>query len=607
MPPAHLDFELRPANESEPLRRSRTGCLTCRKRKKKCPEQLDFPALTEPSFTFTSSSLFGSVPPATAPPASHFPDLAQQPGLGVPTTADSPFSEALLQNLSVSLCTVDDGFEMPSDLSALLASIPDGGTAATAPPLGPPLPAATFLPQPCPATISAAFSTAQSAAAPFAPASHPNSVFASLAPPTSVPASAYEESFVLFCIDHVLPAWSATYPPATREVQTKRYRHMVATHEIPPADPMWSASSTEITVGGSQKGLPAQYRDIRADPYPLVEPVLEVLRGEQRASIPLEAQLYALSDLHIALGAMDLPEKSYEVAATMNGVISRAFNSPSPVLNLSQLKTYSSFAIHAYAMIDFSRSIARREKTFVTCAYTHGEEDEEPVQRAGATGSAIDSGAHEMWFGLPSSLTFLLASATNLCASAHAHRTSPATASTPLPAELQARAYMLVDELESWRPRFSVYDQGRDRHAVSLAAEIGIQQETWRQTGLLLLHRHVFLLPPSHALLCPLLRKLLASLKAIYVLSQVRRAEAGVLFEWWSALYSTVAFLTGALVREREERDFIRRFIGAAGREPAYANLVKVLEATWLASDEHGGTADWYDVAREKGIGIVFF
>lgn len=93
---------------------------------------------------------------------------------------------------------------------------------------------------------------------------------------------------------------------------------------------------------------------------------------------------------------MDLPEKSYEVAATMNGVISRAFNSPSPVLNLSQLKTYSSFAIHAYAMIDFSRSIARREKTFVTCAYTHGEEDEEPVQRAGATGSAIDSGAHEM-------------------------------------------------------------------------------------------------------------------------------------------------------------------------------------------------------------------
>lgn len=89
--------------------------------------------------------------------------------------------------------------------------------------------------------------------------------------------------------------------------------------QIPPADPTWSASSTEITVGGSQKGLPAQYRDIRADPYPLVEPVLEVLRGEQRcvylaclrlivrtdsslcrASIPLEAQLYALSDLHVS-------------------------------------------------------------------------------------------------------------------------------------------------------------------------------------------------------------------------------------------------------------------------------------------------------------------
>lgn len=76
------------------------------------------------------------------------------------------------------------------------------------------------------------------------------------------------------------------------------------------------------------------------------------------------------------------------------------------------------------------------------------------------------------WFGLPSSLTFLLASAANLCASAHAHRTSPATASTPLSTELEARAYMLVDELESWRPRFSVYDQGRDRHAVSLAAEM---------------------------------------------------------------------------------------------------------------------------------------
>ncbi|GAA5821053.1 hypothetical protein JCM11251_001938 [Rhodosporidiobolus azoricus] len=401
-----------------------------------------------------------------------------------------------------------------------------------------------------------------------------------------------------FSREHLMRAWSMTYPGSAREVQMHKYLDNLARYPLARQASRASAASylklcqaewQEGALGGGRAGLllAREFQKLEVDPVSMLNDALVLFR-ETYKDMPLEAQLWILSDLHIAFGTLDAPARSYEIATAFETSLKRHWGS-SPTLNLAQLDEYSSFALHAFAMIALVRSIAQRRPTFLTLQYE-------------VTDVTKDSGAHENWFGLPSSLAVLLSQTANLCAAAHAERSSPT-----VPPDFEAQALALIHKVEGWRPLFSVYDKEGERFPMSIAAELTVEQETWRLTTLLLLHTVVLRRSPSHKHVSALLRTTLANLRAILVLSQSREREDPHLIDWWSAMYTTSAFLAGALVGSEEERGFIRRFLGGKGREPTLISMAKVLEATWEASDEQGVCMDWFQIARERGIQFVFF
>ncbi|KAM0750581.1 hypothetical protein T439DRAFT_347952 [Meredithblackwellia eburnea MCA 4105] len=419
---------------------------------------------------------------------------------------------------------------------------------------------------------------------------------------------------VKFYREHLVPAWSGTYPTGIRELQEEKCYTITAKFDITRQAAKVAAAAY---INLLQKGLshpphhgyplpqtlPPELRNLRLDPIRMLEEALASF-GAKDPDMTLEAQLWALSDLHISLGAMGIPSLSNQIVEMAIKLLTFAFG-PSPTISLSHLKLYSNYAIHAFAMIDWARSMAQRRRTFLRFSYGDGgpngvgvPEGREGVEMGGLNGD------HENWFGLPGSLAILVVEAANLSARAQEQYDSPHPQSS---SQLHLESSELLQRLESWRPDISVYDQGALRHPLSMAAEMTVQQETWRQTGQLLIHRVVFRRSPSHTHLSTLIDKIIGSLKAILVLNQGRRAFESKLIDWWLALYTAPAFLVGTLVEGSDERRFCKRFIRCAGEEPPLDNMIRLMEETWDQSDREGRCVDWFDVAQQRGNDIVFF
>ncbi|GAA5889924.1 hypothetical protein JCM6882_004367 [Rhodosporidiobolus microsporus] len=695
----HLDFPLEPAGY-DLLRRSRTGCLTCRKRKKKCPEQYDqngdctrckdggwrcvkpdpdapairraktsggkvkggggtasvqlervprspkqsvaptslpasniaFHAEAGPSSTMSSSNLDPSTDFNNFLGASDFSQLPElplstphlaMPSLPTPPGLNSaPYPSYLAQ------------FAPELDLTAFLGQLDSSPTAPPVVPLAPPI-LPSFAPQehgrtevgpsyPAPfgsvegapaeggtsdsfasasptSGVSSSFSTASSRGregAGFAAALASETPFKTLLA-TAMPTRADKDALLLrFYCEHVIPAWSVTYPPQTRSQQVTKCLDITPKYAITRQASRLAAAAyiklyqqtgwlASAFTHGPTVELAPEFERLDVDPTAMFDETMRMLTNSQDVGVTLEAQLWALSDIHIALGAIGTAPQSHEIAGFGDMLLQHAFG-PQPHINLAALSEYSSFAVHAFAMIDFNRSLARRTPTCLRFELGHAEDTD------------ADSGAHEIWFGLPASLAHPLIEVANLCAAAQAARDR----GLALP-EHEALANELIARLQSWRPRFSVFDDG-DRHSISFAAELTVQQENWRYTGLLLLHRDVLRRTPLHKDLAPIITTLVGGLKAITILSQARRNQQPALIDWWSAMYTTTAFLVGSIAIG-DDRQFCRRFISSAGREPALAAMVKVMEATWEASDAQGGFAEWFEVAKERRIELVFF
>ncbi|GAA6008244.1 hypothetical protein JCM10207_000051 [Rhodosporidiobolus poonsookiae] len=700
-----LDFELE-ADGDGVLRRSRTGCLTCRKRKKKCPEKYEGGSCLRcleggwkcirPSATFTaprsrrnsrsppdslSMTEIPSVPASVVSTSTHahsdlrqalpeqnpshpkfkaaFPTSSSRQSNAAAMLAGFPFSIGMVSSgvgaqgnfpASPPAATVPPPLATVSGLhpaaqGRAFSAAPVASTSAfvhppfTHEPLSTGLVASTssYVHPPLPAQNPAAhLAVTEQLAAPTAeldlsafsitdedvnrilaqldaldplPSGSTPSSGASLASTPSMPRCVVTEKdkiLVDFYHVHVVGAWSVSYPPVARATIVAKCLEITSKHAITRQASKAAAAGyikllqhrrDVFPFVASAAAIPPDLARLDVDPLALIEETIALLNTPQESVVTLEAHLWALSDLHIALATLDFPSKSYEIAAMGDRLIQHALGS-TPRLRASQLEDYSSFAIHAYAMIDLMRSIAKRVPTCLELVY------EEPVD--GETG---ENGAHDMWFGMPFSLAALVSKAANLCAAAQSARAAPAPSllDGQLPPELVAHAAEVTRLLETWRPCASVYDRGKDRHSLSHAAEIVLQQETWRYTGLLLLHRTLSRLPPSHPTVKPLITRLLGNLKATLALSQSQRALCPALLDWWFPVSTTSMFLVGAVVTSPEDRAFARQYFGVAGNEPHFGAMVRALEATWAVSDETGMCADWFDVVTQRGIDWVFW
>ncbi|GAA6037607.1 hypothetical protein JCM8097_006137 [Rhodosporidiobolus ruineniae] len=645
------------------LKRSRTGCLTCRSRRKKCSEEYDedgtctrcrkggWKCVRPGESASESSSKKGKV----ARPRREDPPLmssSQEASLndGLPPCASPPaaasggssdvFASTSRVAASSFLGQPPPVFASPAPYAAFappatetpsFAHFPDASSLF--PPVFPPfLPPSTVFPAPAEPLLQTANLDAllnydsaggneldldleaflaqlahQADPVPVSQPTQPSIVESDAHVPRSpIPVANQTEALLLqFYETNFATAWTVSYTPLARERQVAKCKELITYSPTARLAAKFAAAAyiklyRATSLGGAyapvagspHADLPPEYSQVDINLMPLLDKAMQLATRSDSVET-LEARLWAISDLHAGLGALDLPAKSYQIVSLADSLLSRAFG-PASFISWSAVHGVSSWPVYAFVLINLMRSIRRRTPTFLKL-------NEQEAEKAHCAG-------HKNWFGQPPSLTALLIRVSDLCAAVHTsrHPSSPYSFSThAIDSAYEHEALAIMKRLEDWRPSYSVYDSGRDRHSVALAGEMTVGQETWRSLGLLLLHRLVLGRTSDHRVVAPLLSKLMSNLKAVAVLSRIRREMELHFLDWWTSSYTTPAFIVGSMVTG-SDRTFVRSFILSSGREPTFSTMVKVLEETWRRTDETGVTADWWEVAADMGADWPF-
>ncbi|GAA6037602.1 hypothetical protein JCM8097_006135 [Rhodosporidiobolus ruineniae] len=627
-PTRSYDFTPGPA-DGKTLKRSKTGCLACKQRKKKCTEQYVDGACTRcrdggwkchlPEHLVSSTSMFETATTTPRRPSPEPSSAQWTPTRDIEVTASSsaspyppPVSASARQPFLPAFSPPANFAENLSNPSFCLSS--NLGLSVGPPPATASGVDSLFSLE----TIStgdfdldaflAQLAEVEPNPAPLPPA--PAVASQEQTHLSSLPVKDATDALLLqFYETNLSSAWTISYTPLARERQVAKCKDLITQFRTAKLGAKFAAAAyiklfrlTSLGgvysnfAGSSQPDLPPEYSHIDVDPLPLYEETLERIRHPD-GSDSLEAKLYALVDLHIGITALDLPAQAYGIAFLADSLLAQAFAPGSTSMSWSAVHGISSWAVYNLAFINLMRSIRKRVPAFLRI-------DEEEAEKAHCAG-------HKNWFGLPPSLTALLFRVVNLCAAVHtSHRRTTsaflAAFAAPLNSSYEHEALSVMQRLEDWRPTYSVYDQGRDRHSIAMAGEMTVQQETWRNLGLLLVHRLVFLCSPLHKTVADLLSKLLSNLKAISVLSRIRREAEPQLLDWWTSVYSTPAFLVGSIATGAD-RMFCKQFILSVGKEPQLQTMAEVLEATWAKTNATGIVADWWEVAEEQKLDWIFF
>lgn len=205
------------------------------------------------------------------------------------------------------------------------------------------------------------------------------------------------------------------------------------------------------------------------------------------------------------------------------------------------------------------------------------------------------------WFGLSSSMAVLLARVFNLVARAHKNPSIRGSYRTTITVNAVREA------LATYLPAFTLFDKGKPRHPSTWAAELSVEQEIWRNLGIILIDRHLLNVSPFDQNMRTNINLMLSLLRSLPTLSTVRKASEGLVLDWWSSFYTTPAFIVGSLVTDLADRNFIRQFLKQQGPEKSLEDMLIVLECTWSETDKTGVVGDWYREMTRLGLLIIFF
>jgi hypothetical protein len=161
--------------------------------------------------------------------------------------------------------------------------------------------------------------------------------------------------------------------------------------------------------------------------------------------------------------------------------------------------------------------------------------------------------------------------------------------------------------LATYVPGFTVFDKGKPRHPTTMAAELAVEQEIWRNLGLILVDRDLLKKSTYDPVMRDNIALMLSLLRSLPTLSAMRKLKDGLVMDWWSSFYTTPAFIVGSLVTELADRNFIRRFLREQGPEKALEDMLVILECTWGETDRTGVVADWHSEMTRLGLSVIFF
>ncbi|WVQ97284.1 hypothetical protein IAU59_004395 [Kwoniella sp. CBS 9459] len=472
------------------------------------------------------------------------------------------------------------------------------------------------------------------------------------------------ELLLKFYEAYIVPAWSCTYPPGVREQMVQRHRDVCFAHRLANICRL-AASATYIHLiqrdrrqrhmahshrASRLDQVPEYYTEKWVDPEPILTQATLLVRSPKDVNLTVEAHLWALSDLHMAVTAYCEGSHANAVMHMAQQVFQVAYGN-NPEFDIESKTGHSSWNLMVFAMIDLNHSLYSRKPTW----FKFGIQNPQRRQRHLADLPFVNDGSHDNWFGLPATLITIMARVLNGIAEFHTDRNPVNEAAInaensvdggtaqpdPRSGDRTRFVNQSLRELYAWRSPWSVVDIGVPRLPIEFAAELAVEAEIWRHFCIVLVLRDIAvnLTPAQQKKLqdsINLVIDLLASLPAITVPRIKIQAPT---IDFWSSFYTTPAFIVGSLLKMSpnptglsasesgspnrtadaasststtaktvlEQRQIVRDMLMRRGPERAVEEMIMLLEVIWASTDETGVVADWHEEAKKAGIDLIFF
>ncbi|WVF70939.1 hypothetical protein IAT40_005734 [Kwoniella sp. CBS 6097] len=385
---------------------------------------------------------------------------------------------------------------------------------------------------------------------------------------------------------YIIPAWSCTYPPGVRERIVQRHRDVCSAHRLANICRL-AVSATYIHLiqrdrrqrhlARSQRdsrldNVPAYYTDKWVDPEPILTQATLLVRSPKDVNLTVEAHLWALSDLHMAVTAYCEGAHANAVMKIAQQVFQVAYGDH-PEFDIESKHGHYSWNLMVFPMIDLNHSLYSREPTW----FKFGVQSQNRHQRHLADMPFINDGSHDNWFGLPASLITILARILNGIAeytpdpnlaprpiettAAGAGGDSDAAAVPVSVADsrrLEGRtklANRCLRELFTWRSPWSVVDIGVPRHPIEFAAEFAVEAEIWRHLCIVLVLTYIAvdLDVAQQTRLQDSINLDVDLLASLHAISVPRIKIQSPTIDFWSSFYTTPAFIVGSLLMKPKE------------------------------------------------------
>ncbi|CAE6439643.1 unnamed protein product [Rhizoctonia solani] len=233
----------------------------------------------------------------------------------------------------------------------------------------------------------------------------------------------------------------------------------------------------------------------------------------------------------------------------------------SDTLDLMNLGGNHTFDIRCFAWCDILHSMATSRPTMLKYEF-----DIEQAQRPGSdNGYANPNKGVEWIYGCPDVLTVIMA------------RTTALRHSSVSKAEKTRHGVILEELVLNWEFR-----PARAKGSVMRVARVGVQ-EVWRHIAILYLHQAIFQSPSTH----PTVR---SSVRSIIRIASTLKPGVNP-----DCFLSVPYFIAGSFAISQKDRYILKSRVLNCGNEPFLRNLASSLEDIWAESDATGRFASWSD------------
>ncbi|KAM0746135.1 hypothetical protein T439DRAFT_360706 [Meredithblackwellia eburnea MCA 4105] len=318
--------------------------------------------------------------------------------------------------------------------------------------------------------------------------------------------------------------------------------------------------------------------------------------GKLQTPIPLEAQLVAVLDLQFHQHDQSGAAAAYAILLLGEFFVAEALGKR-PKLDFHADSALSSVALRCFAYTDVLATVClkHRRTVFDICDLPGDENGSTTQSRSTYDEDAVQTGDFRLdsHLGLPVGLLLCLAATSNLSVDM----------ATMDPEVVKAKAAKIEREIRSWRPAPPAGGTLETSNSLAYLEDLRTS-EMWRHAALIHLFQSVHQLGP----LAPVLRHSLAQMLS---LGQRNENDPRLMGDsedslWAGSVRACPWFMAATVAIAVSDREQCKKGLSECGPQKGYSDNLEAAELIWNEVDKGGWTLPWKDLLEKNGKYVAF-